>query len=452
MKNQQKTAEQWKVNIKGKTFLIILTFVTLLLASIYQHFSNRENILSLLQQGEPATAEFKEISGAYKTYELWDEHGNFLSYGVIASASGYGGPITMLTFVDQQGLISNALLLEHSETPLYLKKVLAAGYPDNFRGKTVTEPLENQQGIDAVSGATRTVEGIILATEKGMYQIGKNQLGLSVPTLNTFYFHWRDGLVILLLVSAICAAAFNRKKLRPWILVIAVFILGFMENNSLTISNYISMLTLKVPTLFERPIWYVMVVGIFFVTLFWGRNIYCSWLCPFGAVQEGIYKALNLGDYKPNPKLIMPSRKSRWFFLWLAALMALVFNNPGIAGFEPFYVFFDGDGNTSQWLMMGFIMLFSIFFLRFWCRLFCPVGTFLDFIALCKGKIKRFLTKKSETDEKATATACQQKCPSCTGEKAEEEQLSNGDQAVAIGIFIIWALILGSLAQNLELF
>ena len=192
--------------------------------------------------------------------------------------------------------------------------------------------------------------------------------------------------------------------------------------------------------------------GDIFLTLFWGRNIYCSWLCPFGAVQEGIYKALNLGDYKPNPKLIMPSRKSRWFFLWLAALMALVFNNPGIAGFEPFHVFFDGDGNTSQWLMMGFILLFAIFLLRFWCRLFCPVGTFLDFTALCKRKIKRFLTKKSEADKKTTATACQENCFSCSGEKTEEMQFTNGDKAVAVGIFIVWVLILGALVQNLELF
>lgn len=452
MRNQQKTAEQRKVNTKGKNLLIILALITLLLASIYQHFSNKEDILSLLQQGEPAATEFKEISGVYKTYELWDEHGNFLSYGVIASASGYGGPITVLTFVDQEGLISNALLLEDSETPLYLKRVLAAGYPENLRGKIISEPLENQQGIDAISGATRTVEGIILAVEKGMYQIGQNQLGLSIPNLNTFYFQWQDGLVILLLVTAICAATFKKRKLRPWILVAAVFILGFMENNSLTIGNYMSILTLKMPTFFERPIWYVMVVGILFVTLFWGRNIYCSWLCPFGAVQEGIYKSLNLVDYKPNPKVIRISRKSQWFFLWLAALLALVFNNPGIASFEPFAVFFNGDGNSSQWIMMGLILLFAIFLLRFWCRLFCPVGTFLDFTALCKGKFRRFLTKKRENDEKARATSCQEKGAPCSREKTEEMQFSNGDKAVAVGVFIIWVLILGALVQNLGLF
>ncbi|NMA68798.1 MAG: 4Fe-4S binding protein [Desulfitobacterium sp.] len=457
--NKNLSSNKKGIFIGRKNLLIILACISLLLAAIYQQFSNKEDILSLLQQGEPAAVEFQEISGVYKTYELRDENGNFLSYGVMTSASGYGGPIKMLTFVDQEGFIANALLLEDSETPLYLKRVLAAGYPENLQGKVVTEPLVDQEGIDAVSGATRTVEGITLAVEKGMYQIGQNQLGLTVPTLKTFYFQWQDGLVILLLVIAILAATLKKSKLRPWILVATVFILGFMENNSLTIGNYMSILALKMPTFFERPIWYVMVIGIFFVTLLLGRNIYCSWLCPFGAIQEGIYKSLNLVDYKANPKLIQTARKNRWFFLWLAALLALLFNNPGIASFEPFSVFFDGDGNTSQWIMMGLILLFSIFLLRFWCRIFCPVGTFLDFLAVCKRKFKRFFRKKDEASGKPAVASCQrttlmdkEKCTSCSKGKPEEVQLSGGDKIVAVGIFIIWALILGALIQNLGLF
>ncbi|MBC2721712.1 MAG: FMN-binding protein, partial [Desulfosporosinus sp.] len=82
---------------KSKPLIIIVACCLLLLTSIYQQINNKQDILSLLQQGEPATAHFKEVKGIYKTYELIDENGNFLSYAVISSASGYGGPITMLT-------------------------------------------------------------------------------------------------------------------------------------------------------------------------------------------------------------------------------------------------------------------------------------------------------------------------------------------------------------------
>lgn len=454
MKNNQLLKKK-----NSKFYIVIFACLMLLLTSIYQQFTNKQDVLSFLQQGEPAATQFKEVDGAYKTYKLRDESGNFLSYAIITSASGYGGPITMLTTVNQEGIIANAVLIEDSETPLYLKKVLGAGYPENFQGKEISRPLDTQEGIDAVSGATRTTQGITLAVEKGMCQVGKNQLGLSVPTLKTFHFQWRDGLVALLLLLAIVAATRNMKMLRPWLLVATVFVLGFMANASLTIGNFMSIVALKMPTFLERPIWYLMVVGVLVVTLLLGKNFYCSWLCPFGAVQEGFYKALNLANYQPNPKFIAIARKSRWLFLWLAAMLALLFNNPGIASYEPFSVFFDGDGNTAQWIIMGIILLFSIFILRFWCRCFCPVGAFLDFLALCKRKGKKLFWNKSASveaksrpDASIQVPGCGGNCASCIEEENKVSILSSSDKLVACAILAICILIFGALLQNIGLF
>ncbi|WP_019851175.1 4Fe-4S binding protein [Desulfitobacterium sp. PCE1] len=439
---------------KGKTGVIVFACLLLLMTFIYQQGTNKQDLLGLLQQGEPSASQFKEVEGAYKSYALYNQEGTFLSYGVISSASGYGGPITMLTIVSEEGKIANAVLLDDSETPLYLKKVLVAGYPENFLGKTVSEPLEAHEDIDIVSGATRTAKGMMLAVEKGMYQVGENHLGLKVPPLKTFHFQWQDGLVVLMLALAILASSRNMKKLRPWILVAAVFVLGFMENVSLTIGNYMSIIALKMPTFSERPIWYVMVIGVFLITLFWGRNFYCSWLCPFGAVQEGIYRALNLANYHPHPRLVTIARKSRWFFLWLAALLALLLNNPGIASYEPFSVFFDADGNTSQWIIMGIILLFSIFILRFWCRCFCPVGAFLDFTALCKRKASAILGRKSipsKSDKREEG--CPGQCAGCLKEEAQQTSLLiSSDKILAAGIGVLWILIIGALLQNIGLF
>lgn len=464
---------------RGWAILPFLACFLLLVTSVYQQISDKQDTLSLLQQGEPAATHYEELEGIYKTYGLYDQSEHLLSYGVIASASGYGGPITLLINVSQEGTLKNAVLVEDSETPLYLRKVLEAGYPGNLSGKTVTQPLAAHEDIDSVSGATRTTDGIMLAVEKGMFQVGKNQLGLTVPHLKTFHFQWQDGLVLLMLLVAILASARNMKKLRPWILVATVFVFGFMENSSLTIGNYMSIVALKMPAFSERPIWYVIVIGVFLVTLLWGRNFYCSWLCPFGAVQEGMYKALNLADYRPNPQLISGTRKSRWLFLWLAAMLALLFNNPGIASFEPFSVFFDGDGNTSQWVMMLLILLFSIFILRFWCRCFCPMGAFLDFTASCRRKGEQVFRNKHETEgirtkkeerqggeepgwaELSTAegevlggdsmkseVAAGRACSGCRKGEREKQRLSSGDKLVAAALAAIWILIIGALLQN----
>lgn len=442
---------------KGKSLIVILACCLLLLTSIYQQINNKQDILGQLQQGEPAATHFKEVKGAYKTYELTDEKGNFLNYAVISSASGYGGPVTLLTTVSKEGNIVNVTLLENYETPLYLSKVLGAGFTENLQGKSITQPLDTQKGVDVISGATRTSRGILLAVEKGMYQVGQNQLGLSVPTVTTFQFQWKDGLIVLLLSLAIAASARSMKKFRPWLMVASVIILGFVSNSSLTIANFIAILANKMPLFLERPIWYVLVLGVLLLTLLWGRNLYCSWLCPFGAVQEGIYKALNLMSYKPNQKIISWARKSRWIFIWLAAMLAFFFNNPGIASYEPFSVFFSGNGNTSQWIIMGLVLLLSIVIPRFWCRLFCPIGVVLDFLAQGKGKVKKFSQERKRSQgvgsgenladyvpECVTCTRCEKKVK-------ELETLSSFDIFVVCVIVAIGFLILGSFLQNIGL-
>lgn len=443
MSTQAERARAWVIVPYLACFLLLMTFV-------YQQINDKQDTLGLLRQGEPAADRYEELEGTYKTYGIYDQGDNLLSYGVVASASGYGGPITMLINVSQEGTLKNAVLVEDSETPLYLRKVLKAGYPENLIGKSVTQPLAVYEDIDVVSGATRTTDGIVLAVEKGMFQVGRTQLGLTVPHLKTFHVQWQDGLVMMLLLVAVLAAARNMKRLRPWVLVATVFVLGFMENSSLTIGNYMSIVALKMPAFSERPIWYVLVIGVSLVTLLWGRNFYCSWLCPFGAVQEGIYKALNLADYRPNPRLLSGARKSRWLFLWLAAMLALLFNNSGIASYEPFSVFFDGDGNTSQWIMMLIILVFSMFLLRFWCRCFCPMGTFLDGIASCKRKAKRLFFGKPGIEHSVIETACAA-CPGCQREE-KTAQLSSGDKWVAGAIILIEILIIGALLQSIGLF
>lgn len=98
----------------------------------------------------------------------------------------------------------------------YLQKVFGKGYPENLTGQAVNQPLIGNEAIDTVSGATRSTNGILMAVEKGMYQVGQNQLGLAVPDLKIFHLQWKDGLVVLLLILVMLAATLNMRKLRPW--------------------------------------------------------------------------------------------------------------------------------------------------------------------------------------------------------------------------------------------
>lgn len=442
--------------MKKKNIIIIIACCLLILTAVYQHFANKQDILSLLRQAEPAAADYNEIKGSYKTYELIDNNGEFLSYGVITSASGYGGPITMLTTVNGEGVVENAVILEHAETPAYLERVVEVGYPNNLQGAGVTNSLIANEGLDAVSGATRTTDGIIAAVEKGMFDVGETQLGLDVPPLSTYHFQWEDGAIVLLLLTAIFAAFRKLKKLRVLLLIASVILIGFIAKSSISLGNFMSIITNKMPVITERPIWFILIIGILVFTLIIGKNFYCGWLCPFGAVQEGIYKALNLTKNKLDQRIVNLSRKSRWFFIWLAAILAFYFNNPGIASYEPFAVFFGGEGHVMHWIIMGLVVFMSIFILRFWCRCFCPVGAVLDTIAIVKRKAKRLVGKKSvrgqtaatKIDLECSKSQCNTCKSGCNRDKIETMQLNAFNKVVALIILLVDLLIIGALLQN----
>jgi len=431
-----------KTNHKNKV-IVGLAVLSLLIAFIYQHAANKQDILGQIKQGEPAAAKFESLGGDYPSYKLWDVKGNFLGYGVIAGSSGYGGKLSVLTIIQETGKIKSVSLLENHETPLYLKKVLDSGMLGTLADKNIKNGVA---GVDAVSGATITSEAIMASVQKGTVQIGNGQLGLKIPDSSKIDFGWKDLAVVGLMLLSILSAACNFRKYRPWLLILSVLFIGFLGNSSLTLGNFIGLLSGKLPVLTERPIWYILVPGILIITLVLEKNFYCSWLCPFGAVQEGIFHSLNLFQFSPSPAIKSKVGQIRWPMLWLAAMLALVFNNGQIAGYEPFSVFFNGSGNTAQWIITIIIVVVSIARIRFWCNSFCPVGLILNFLAQIKRKLKR---KGTAPEEQGTSSLCNQ-ClnPDCAGRK---ERLSKQDKVYVGVAIIVNLLILMALLQNIML-
>lgn len=432
-----------------KNIIILIAIVLLVIVAIYQQVTSSQDTLSLLQKVDPSVSSFEEIDGAFPTYELADKSGDFLSYAVISSASGYGGPIKMLTAINKEGKIVKAVLLENAETPSYLSRVLDSGYPVNLQGHAITEALESNKKIDAVSGATRTTEGILAAVEKGVAQVGQNQLGVAVPKVKNYTFQWEDGAIVLLLLVAVVAVIRKIKRLRIPLLIGSVIIIGFMAQSSFSLGNFTSIIMNKMPVITERPIWFVLVIGILFFTLIFGKNVYCGWVCPFGAVQEGIYKALNLTKNRLDQRITAIAGKSRWFFIWLAVMFALFFNNPGIASYEPFSPFFGGEAHTAQWILMVLIIVSSIVIFRFWCRCFCPVGAVLDFLAKIKRKTRKLFVKKPRAvmDNESGCASCSSCQSTCTKDKTAAP-LSTFNKFIIVLIFIIDLLIMAALLQN----
>ena len=134
-----------------------------------------------------------------------------------------------------------------------------------------------------------------------------------------------------------------------------------------------------------------------FIFLFWifiivtvflfGRGLFCGWMCPFGSLQESIYKiarAVGLGRFQTK----LPQRwhdRLKWvkyavFFGLLAVSMFSMGLAEKLAEVEPFKTTFLVGVMNRAWpygLFVAAILGVSIFIERPYCKYICPLGASL---------------------------------------------------------------------------
>jgi NosR/NirI family nitrous oxide reductase transcriptional regulator len=410
--------KQGKISLR--TIVIIIALILLLAAIFYQRIGAQEDTLSLLGNISPDIVSYESIGGKYPAYKLYDENRNLQGYGVLSQASGYGGPITVLTGIDHDGQIINIKIIENFETPMYLHRIVADGYLERFTNKHISTTLKVGENLDAITGATVTAEGIAAAVRKANEQIGFQEFGMAETSHNRIEVGLSEIILILLFILIIFSKWKKTNKLRTYILIFSVFFLGFKLNALLNLGNFASLISGNIPSFFERPFWFILLFGTILLLLTSGINYYCTWLCPFGAVQEGINKSLGIVKIRVPKKFSMRAKDMRLTLTWLALMTAFLGVNPSIASYEPFTAFFSGQANLGQWLIMLITLLLSIFIYKFWCRFFCPAGAILDLIASSKRNIKKIQLGK-------TKECAPNKCAACNQPKQENLKTTASD-------------------------
>ena len=119
------------------------------------------------------------------------------------------------------------------------------------------------------------------------------------------------------------------------------------------------------------------------------RKAFCSWLCPVGTISEYLWK-LGKKIFRRNfplPRgLDIPLRGLKYvllgFFVWAVSSMsakaiAAFMRSPyGIVADVKMLNFFRFIGETGL-MVLGVLVLASVFFQNFWCRYLCPYGALL---------------------------------------------------------------------------
>jgi polyferredoxin len=180
----------------------------------------------------------------------------------------------------------------------------------------------------------------------------------------------------------------------------ALAFVGFYANLSLNLGNIAGIFMGYVPTPKQHPLWWILMAGTLGSVLILGRNIYCHQICPFKIVQDLLQKLSGI-KLKIKPELQRKSRMLIFILSWAALMLIFLSAHPALGSYEPFAMMFSLEGLGIQWYILPASLIGSLFVPLFWCRLFCPVGLYLNEMVRLRRSIRdRFFGGKSRPKKK----------------------------------------------------
>jgi len=147
---------------------------------------------------------------------------------------------------------------------------------------------------------------------------------------------------------------------------------------------------------------YVMFMAVVGISLLFGKG-FCGWICPFGSLLEWI-RIGGVKLFKRKKSLLPPAVDAKMRYLKYGVVLLIVIptymtGRMVFENYDPFVAFFHfGKNITKQlqpaYIVLGVVLVFSLFIGRFWCRYFCPLGAVLGLL----NKISLFSIKRDKED------------------------------------------------------
>jgi NosR/NirI family nitrous oxide reductase transcriptional regulator len=130
--------------------------------------------------------------------------------------------------------------------------------------------------------------------------------------------------------------------------------------------------------------WIFIIISVFF----WGRGMFCGWMCPYGSLAELVYHVAGKLGLKRYQRHLLPQHlhdRLKWLKYGIfATLIAVSFYSMGMAEklseIEPFKTTFLVGAWNRTWPFFTFwavLLVASVFFERPFCKYLCPLGAAL---------------------------------------------------------------------------
>lgn len=157
-----------------------------------------------------------------------------------------------------------------------------------------------------------------------------------------------------------------------------------------------------------------ILMGLGFVVAALFGPIFCGYICPFGSFQEWIGK-LGKKLFPKKYNKFVPAKLDRILrYLRYVVLIMVVYQTASTAllvfqNIDPYYAlfnFFTNEVAISAYIVLGAVILLSLFIERPWCKYLCPYGALL-------GVFNTFRIFKIRRNEKTCISCkkCDNVCP-----------------------------------------
>jgi predicted membrane-bound spermidine synthase len=295
---------------------------------------------------------------------------------------GYAGPINVLLAIDQGGLLRGVRYIASRETPAYIEGIEV--WLDGLRGADLRQAPLSLDRVDGLSGATVTSRAVLEAVNRSAQALARAAFGAdlvaepSAPAAAAGL--WTPGFLVTLGLLALFFPVYLRgdERLRLLYLGVCLALLGVWLNSLVTEVDLINLSQGNASSWEHNPqrwllIGFVAVTGVLF------GQAWCGYLCPFGALQELVSRLGRWAGWRVYPDRPLETRVRYLKFLLLALMLVAVWlSGEGFwAAFNPMQHAFGGHWTGWMLGLLALSLVGSLFYVRFWCRYFCPFGAFL---------------------------------------------------------------------------
>ncbi|MBA7619649.1 Polyamine aminopropyltransferase [subsurface metagenome] len=328
----------------------------------------------------------------------------FSSIDLAPDVRGFGGKINLAIYMDIAGKLINFHIIRSNETPPYLDLLSRPDtnnvtWRDRLNGRQLfgSEPFAD---VDAVTGATVSCEAILSALETSGRRFATQILGRSLepgPKGRVHRASYLPDTQGIYLISAFILALIVIYHGGFWsrlaILCLTLVLGGIVLNAQYSSEQIATILSLHFPAVGLTGA-FLLAIGVPLLVIIFG-NIYCGYICPFGAAQELLGYVVP-GRFK-QPAATDKMQKARFVKYVVLFVLIIVFflsrNRTTLGSDLLIEIFNFRFWQLSILLIAAIALIVSVFYTRFWCRYLCPVGAFLSLLNNV-GVLKRYLPAK----------------------------------------------------------